>query len=161
MDNEAIKRLENNHYALSKAFERFRVSIDKREEQEIYATIGETLLWLLTTEEWHRKYNKEYIKIKNQDENGRIIFGLIHAYNSMKHNMSFITIHEEEGGFEFPIEFPLEIFPITVHWINTEEVNEGRPNQLENYKNYIEGREVLKTFNQAISFLNEIKSKFL
>lgn len=152
-----MRRLENNHYALGKAYQRLKKAIDLNHDEEIYSATGEMLLWVMTTNEWHLKHNKEYRHNRNNSDSGRILFGLLHAYNSMKHNMIFVKIHEKEGGFTLPISFPLSAPPITVHWISAEKVNEGYENQVDNYKKYVEGREILETFEQALSFLNEIK----
>ncbi|GIN38446.1 hypothetical protein [Heyndrickxia oleronia] len=162
MNSIALKRLENNRYSLEKAFERLKNAIKQREEQEIYAAIGETLLWFLTTEEWHKKHNRGYKKRKESDENGEILFGLLHAYNSMKHNMEFMTIHKRQGGFRFPMAFPVSFPHITVHWIKSDNVlEEGYPTQKRNYKNYIEGRDVLQTFELALEFLESEYEKII
>lgn len=162
MDREAIKRLENNHYALEKAIKRLNASIDKNDEQEIYAATGETLLWVLTTEEWHKKHNEGYKQRKKQNQNGLILFGLLHAYNSVKHNMNFIQIHKKEGGFQFPMEFPLDISPITVNWTKAGNIlDEGWPVQKENYEKYIQGKEVLETIQLAMEFLKSESEKYI
>lgn len=154
MDSISLKRLENNRYALKKAYERLKNAIKQRDEQEIYSALGETLLWFLTTEEWHKKHNRGYKKRKESNENGKILFGLKHAYNSMKHNMEFMTIHKRQGGFHFPMVFPVSFPPITVHWIKAGGVLEGdRKAQKENYEQYIEGKEILSTFEFALEFL--------
>ena len=148
-----LRRLENNHYALKNAYYRLKKAIDLNHDQEIYSATGEVLLWVMTTNEWHQKHNKGYKKRRNKDDNGQILFGLLHAYNSMKHNMDFIKIHKKEGGFSFPISFPLEIPPLTVNWMEEGEVLKGKqPDQKKNYEMYIEGKEVLDTFNLAMQF---------
>ncbi|WP_137744828.1 hypothetical protein [Robertmurraya siralis] len=157
MDKEAIKRLENNHYAANKAFQRLKDAIKSIDDQEIYAATGEVLLWVLTTDLWHKKYNMGYKRRKNNNKDGQLLFGLLHAYNCMKHNMDFIQIHSKEGGFEFPFEIPeegFEFLPITVHWMKAGEVLEGDwPEQKTNYERYIEGKEILSTFEIALEFL--------
>lgn len=160
VNKESIKRLKNNHYALQKAYQRLVEALELNHDGEIYAATGEMLLWMMTTNEWHIKHQKErYKKIRNKSKTGQILFGLQHAYNSMKHNMNFIKIHEKEGGFEFPIEFPIESPPITVHWTSVDKLSEGYEDQVENYTRYVEGKEVLETFEQALSFLNEMEIK--
>ncbi|MDX8359834.1 hypothetical protein [Cytobacillus sp. IB215316] len=151
---QQLKRLENNLYALNKAYQRLQKAIDLNHEQEIYTAIGETLLWTMTTNEWHQSHNPQYKRRRNKDENGQLLFGLLHAYNSMKHNMEFITIHTNEGGVQFPISFPLEIPPISVHWMPAGEILDGGGyKQKENYKRYIEGKDVLDSFKLAMDFL--------
>lgn len=157
---DALKRLENNHYALEKAYQRLVEAIETRDENEIYASTGETLLWVITTEEWHLKHKpSSYKYARSANESGQILLGLKHSYNSMKHNMNFIKIHQIEGGFAFPFEFPLKIPRLTVRWVSAEKVDEGFENQINNYKKYVEGKEVLETFHQALSFLNNQKKK--
>ncbi|TMN21823.1 hypothetical protein [Lentibacillus cibarius] len=151
-----LRRLENNHYALKNAYHRLEKAIDLNHDQEIYAATGEVLLWVMTTNEWHQKHNKGYKPRRNKHENGQILSGLLHAYNSMKHNMDFIKIHKKEGGFSFPISFPLEIPPLTVHWMKAGEILEGKwPDQKKNYEKYIENKEIMGTFKLAIDYLND------
>lgn len=160
---DKVKRLENNWYALNLAYERLKRAIDeylnqsKRDnlEKDIYANIGELLLWVLTTDELLMKYyGKDYEDRRNNDENGKIIPGLRHAYNLMKHGMDFYVLHKREGGMHFPTEFPLSIPEVKVIWAFFNDNLRGKhKNQEENYKEYIQGKKVLETFDKAIKFL--------
>lgn len=156
-----VRRLENNHYALEKSYQRLREAIGLNHDREIYAATGEVLLWVMTTDEWHIRHNNGYSGRKNSDTNGQVLHGLKHAYNCMKHNMDFIKIHKKEGGFTFPIFFPLSVPPLIVLWMKSEGYLKGeRPQQEKNYVKYIEGKEVLTTFDVAISFLSEERKRF-
>ncbi|WP_460264474.1 hypothetical protein [Clostridium sporogenes] len=69
--------------------------------------------------------------------------------------MHFYKIHKEEGGIHFPISFPLEIPEIKVLWGGLDKDMSGNfRNQEENYKKYIEDKEILKIFDKAIKYLN-------
>ncbi|WP_420768767.1 hypothetical protein ACNR9V_03305 [Parageobacillus thermoglucosidasius] len=156
-NKELIKRLENNHYALEKAYQRLQRAIGSYHDQEIYTATGELLLWVMTTHEWHKKHNKGYLDRLKKSDKGKILLGLLHAYNSMKHNMDFIKIHNKVGGgLTFPITFPAFFPPAIVCWIKAGDVLEGKyPSQKKNYEKFIEGKEVLGTFELAIEFLKE------
>lgn len=154
--SDPMRRLENNHYALEKARERLRVAIESRDKKEAYAAIGELLLWVMTTEEWHWKHNKGFKRRRNRHEKGQILFGLRHAYNSMKHNMIFYQIHDTPVGFTFPFTFPVHFKPLNILWTAADEkLEEGYDTEIKNYKAYIEGKNVSFTFNEAIEFLYE------
>ena len=85
-----------------------------------------------------------------------------HAFNCLKHNMSFFQIHHKEGGFEFPISFPLEIKEITILWMSVGDILNGEyENQKENYIKYLQGQEVIATFESAITFLNKEFAKVI
>ena len=126
MNKEAIKRLENNHYAIDKSYQNLKKAIDNNYEQDIYCSIGETLLWVLVTDEWHKDHDNSYVIRRNNDKDGVILLGLRHAYNMVKHNMNIMRIHNKQGGFTFPLEFPLVIEQITVHWMEAGNKLEGR-----------------------------------
>ncbi|MCF6461507.1 hypothetical protein [Clostridium sp. Cult3] len=154
---DKIKRLKNNEYALRKAYSRLENSLENRNEKDIYSSIGELLLWVLTTDEWHIEHNDDkYKNRRNNDINGQVLSGLRYAYNLMKHNMDFYTIHREEGGMSFPISFPLDIPEITINWKTlNKDMESGYESQIRNYKKCIQGKTILETFDKAIKFLDE------
>lgn len=112
---------------------------------------------IITTDTWHKEHGEtDYITRRDQDQDGVLLKGMIHAFNCVKHNMSFFQIHQKDGGFSFPISFPLAADPITVHWMPAGEILKGDyENQKKNYVKYIEGKEILDTFNQVLTFLNK------
>jgi|SRR5690625_1107495 len=162
IDFQAKIRLKFNRHASRTAYERLKVATNENDSHEIYTAIGELLLWVITTEEWHLAHgDKDYIKRRNEGK-GVLIKGLRHAYNMVKHNMDFINIHQKEGGLTFPLEFPESIPEITVVWMKAGEVLTGRhESQKDNYINFVEGKEVLKTFNRALTFLNGESYKYI
>lgn len=162
--DKAIERLDYNHNSMNKANEKLRKAIEINDDQEIYEATGELLMWIITTDEWHKKWNNGYRKRKSRSEEGQYIYGLLHAYNSIKHNMNFIKIHRTDGGLTLPMTFPAKIEKITFHWIDSKGVlEEGRRDTIENYKKYIEGKELVATLDSSIKFLNrernDIKNK--
>lgn len=157
--NRAIERLDYNHRSMNKAYEKLRKAIEINDDQEIYEATGELLLWIISTDEWHKKWNNGYRKRKSRSEEGRYIYGLLHAYNSIKHNMNFIKIHRTNGGFTLPMTLPVKIEKITFHWIDSKGVlEEGRGDTIKNYKKYIEGKELVPTLDSSIKFLNRERS---
>lgn len=151
-----MKRLKNNEYALNLAYKRLNQAIKNKVEQDIYSAIGELLLWVLTTDTWHKKYNKNYKERRNNDKNGKVILGLRHSYNIMKHIMAPYKIHEQKGGRSFPISFPISIPPIEIKWIQFNTDMKGRhENQECNYKKYLQDKNILDTFEKSINFLHE------
>ena len=102
MTNEiAFKRLENNHYAIKKSTKRLEQAIEERDEMEVYAAIGESLLWVLTTDEWHKKHNPGYCDRKKRHEKGKILFDLI-----KENNFTFVSSVEEIRENNYAIEHP-------------------------------------------------------
>lgn len=151
-------RLMYNHNSIRASFQKLEkaTSSDDLDDQDIYTAVGELLLWVVTTDEWYKIHGlKDYKSKRNKDENGKILFGMKHAFNMLKHNMAFFQIHRKDGGFEFPITFPMEIEEITINWMPAGDVLNGKyPEQKGNYINYLEGKEVIETFKKVITFLN-------
>lgn len=154
-------RLKYNMHSISSSFKKLENAVSKLNDQEIYTAIGELLLWVVTTDDWHRKNGEyDYKKRMEKDKNGVILLGMRHAFNSLKHNMSIFQIHDKEGGLEFPITFPLEISETSVIWMTAGETLNGKyPEQKENYIKYLEGIDIIETFKDALRFLgNEFQS---
>lgn len=160
---ENRKRLKFNIYASRTAYQRLRKAIENNDDHEIYAATGELLLWIINIDKWFLEHgNSDYKKIRNTTPSGQIIKGLSYAYNSLKHNMEIFTIHNKEGGLQFPIEFPLEFPPLTVKWINAaNKLDGGYENQRKNYIRFVQGKELLTTFEAALTLLNQESQKIL
>lgn len=173
---EMVKRLKNNHYAIDKSFERLKKSIEIIAEQDVYSEIGNLLLWVLTTDEWHKKNETPaYNKRKFSDSEGCLLTGLRYAYNLIKHNMEFILLHKEdvEPLFSFPFEGEFQFGLIKVVWANSkgfkdfetqEKVHENQKKALEKqkkvYSKHIEGKNVIDIFEKVINFLNKEKLRY-
>lgn len=163
----AVERLRRTEYALKFAHERLiRAFSVPNNENNMYATLGETLLWVIAINDWHMEFNKrDYSYSQKQDTRGDLIFGLRHAYNMVKHNMNFIELHKTEAvpEFAFPVfEPPVTFCLIKVLWKDIRNIPCERryENQKQNYIEYLQGKEVLETINQAIDFLLEENEKY-
>lgn len=157
-----IKRLENNHYAMDKAYERLKKSMETNHNQEIYAATGELLLWVVAIDEWHRlEKQKSYEDKRDNDDDGVVLTGMRFAINSIKHSMDFIQIHHKKGDSTFPTTFPTVFFKPEVIWTEARNIPKGKyEKQTEKYINAIEGKEVLPTFDQALNFLRQESQRY-
>lgn len=162
MDRFAIKRLENNHYALDKAYERLKESIESNHDPEIYAATGELLLWVIAIDEWHRlESQKVYEDKRDNDADGVLLTGMRFAVNLIKHSMDFIQIHHKKGGFTFPATYPIIFNEIKVIWVEANNLPKSKYEKPKGkYINTIEGKEVLSTFDQAINFLRQESQRY-
>ncbi|WP_117168878.1 hypothetical protein [Paraliobacillus sediminis] len=155
-------RLKFNMYSSRTAYNRLEKAIEENNNHEIYASTGELLLWVLTTDEWHKKNgDSNYESKRDNSDGGKIMSGLRHAYNMVKHNMDLFEINQKEGGRKFPFSFPMTFPEIKVFWIPGKTLDGLHKNQKENYIEHIEGKEVLKTFSQALTFLNQESQKYI
>lgn len=154
---EQKMRLKFNHYASRTAYKRLEKAIEEANNNEIYSAIGELLLWVMTTHEWHKGHGSaDYLIRVGQDGKGVLLLGLAHAYNSMKHNMKLFVIHNKIGFNFNNLDFNnLDFRPYAVRWIRAANLLEGKyPNQQRNYVRYLEDKDVLETFGYALIFLN-------
>lgn len=154
-------RLKYNHKSLLDSFEKFYEASNEANNHKIYTSIGELLLWIMTSDEWHRVHGGEnYSNLRSEDPEGKLLLGMAHAFNSFKHNMNFFKIHTKRGGMSFPISFPLVFKPVVIEWMEAGDILEGKhPNQKKNYIKYLEGKDVEETFRSVISFLSKEYSK--
>ncbi|CKE95530.1 Uncharacterised protein [Streptococcus pneumoniae] len=162
-----VERLQRTEYALKNSHKRLKEAFAiMNDEHQMYATLGETLLWIVATNDWHMEFNKEnYLYRQKRDTRGILLFGLRHAYNMVKHNMNFIELHKTEAvpQFTFPVvEPPVTFCLIKVLWKDICNIPCERryENQKQNYIKYLQGKEVLETISQAIKFLLEENEKY-
>lgn len=163
MDKSAVERLENNHYAMDKAYERLKKAIEDGHDQKIYAATGELLLWVIAVDEWHMlEKQKSYEDKRDSDVDGVVLTGMRFAVNAIKHNMNFIQIHHKTGGFTSPVTFPIISFKVEVIWTEAKNIplKDRYKKQRKKYINTIEGKEVLPTFNQALNFLRQESQRY-
>lgn len=116
-----------------------------REKREIFFTVGTCLHWILDY--------AERIDIRKQDIG--IISAFKYANNSLKHSIVVKKITEEAGGFEFPIEFPFESPVREVIWSIADDGNKRWENQRNNYKKFLEGKNVNETCKNVIKILEK------
>lgn len=150
-------RIKRNYMALIMAKKRLDKSLeDRRQDDEIYASIGEVLLWLCTTDIWLVENKIDYKTNRLKEQKGSLISGLKHAYNCMKHNMTFFQIHDSKGGWESPLEFPLEIPEIELIWTNSGWLPPTvyGETQFKNYQKHLEGKNIKETIEDAMNFLS-------
>lgn len=151
-------RLGFNHNSVRNSFQKLDniVNEENPSDLDVYTAIGELLLWVVTSDEWHTKYGlSDYVSRRNQDEDGAILLGMRHAFNMLKHNMDFFQIHRKDGGLEFSLEFPIEFEKITLKWMLAGDILNGiHENQKGNYIKYLEGEEIIDTFRKVVTFLS-------
>lgn len=153
---EKIKRLRFNEEAMKVSLLRLKKAEQNHQDNEVYQSVAETLLWVETTKEWHTNINKKsyfnYVKEKPIIKSTKL------PYNLVKHNMDFVKFHQLEGGFNFPFTFPMEIRSFEAIWIdvddNLHEKYEGiYETHVRNYKNFLEGENIYKTMSTTSDLL--------
>jgi len=163
-------RLKSNHYACRIALKRLKSAVDENDNHEVYAGIGELLLWVITTEEWHLKYNNQsnkYRQEKNTSESGLIVYGLRHAHNMVKHNMQFFQIFNKSGRTSFnssTFNTTKINQSVEYRWMyakNVLDTDDSKEVQIQNYIKYIQNKEIIGTFDRAITFLSKVSYPFL
>lgn len=136
------------------------------------ASICELLFWVNANDEWQSKNNKvEYAEYRKKGEPGaNSILGLKHAYNASKHEMSYVNLFTFEKKNSFMGSSELLIGDLTSDpvWVNCPDNTNNNPKfkkqidkQIKNYREFIKGRKVLKTFEEAITFLNAMNQKVM
>lgn len=170
MDKKIYRRLELNVYAVNCAFDRLERALDPLNNNEIYASVGELLLWITNIDDWHEEHQgKEYKERKRSNCVNNLLYGIRFAYNSLKHNMDVLQLPKVSGGFTLPFTLPFTIEQINVLWICNEEIdvtpheNKYRwvRKQRVNYKNHLENKKVLDTLRKAYEFLESESKKIL
>lgn len=118
---------------------------DDEEKREIFFAVGTCLHWILDY--------VERVDVRKQDK--EIISAFRYSNNSLKHSIEVKRITEEIGGFEFPIEFPFESSAREVIWSITDDGDKRWENQRNNYKKFLEGKNVNETCKNVIETLEK------
>ncbi|NJP37928.1 hypothetical protein [Alkalicoccus luteus] len=152
-----LSRLSTNHLAIKISYKRLEEAVENRDEEAVFISLSELLLWIITTEEWHKKYNRS-VYFKERKEKGCISLmkGIRHAYNAAKHDMELLKFTTTQGGFSFPMEFPMEFGRVKVIWEKSDVYNKfSYEEQLKGYQKCLEGKEIMATLTEIIEFLNK------
>ena len=155
-------RLKLNHLATKAAYERLLTSFRESNDLTLYASTSELLMWVITTHDWHlNNGDSNYKRRMELDEKGILLYGMRHAFNMMKHNMDFMYIHEKTSDLVLPFDIG-SVPTLIVVWMEAGEILEGdKPKQKTNYIKHLQGKEILSTFQDVLSFLNRENNKIL
>ncbi len=140
---------------LGEATQRLAGAIDQRDRVHLFTAIGEALAWLNSADEVLEKAKPggaAYRKLRDDDEEGKVVRGLRWARNQNLH--ALVAVHEIGGGMGFPLTFPMN-FSYRVFWQSPDELpptERPQPHNEEAYRR-IAGQMVLGTLRQASSFL--------
>lgn len=147
-------------------FHEYLTTSDKQNSISMVTALSELLMWICISDEWHKKNNNKdnyYETIKSRKFGGQYVKGIRYAFNLTKHDMSFIKLIGTVGKKEVFIKgYFTEDYTTELIWLKVDPMVESDvkfENQRKNYQRYIEGESVVKTVNEACSFLvNEYTS---
>lgn len=163
---ESINRLENTKYAMYKSLKRLREALNHSNEKDIYMELGNTLLWFMHADDWLMLTEPDvYWERRDFNKDGKLLNGLRHAYNLIKHDSKCIKSHETnvEPNFSFQLEIPeegIEFGIITFVWAENTEFHGRNKNQREIYHEQMVGKEIIKAFEITLPYLEEEMQKY-
>jgi len=117
---------------------------------ELNFRLGTLLHWIMSYWERARKSHQNI-----PDEVESFFSALCFANNQMKHEPTLTRFAQRTGGLCFPITFPLTIPAIRFIWHPDSSETNRYVNQRNNFKNYLENKEVMQTIMKAIEILKE------
>ena len=158
-------RLMDINYGLRESHKRFHEYLNTKDKQDgmsITVVLSELLMWISLSDEWHSKNDKDglYRVSKSKNLGGRYVKGLRYAFNSIKHDMSFIKLIAATGKKKWFIKgYYIDDYTTDIIWRNADpliEYDKKYENQRQNYIRYIEGKSVIETVDTACEFLNKV-----
>ncbi|KGR73637.1 hypothetical protein [Ureibacillus manganicus] len=166
MDDIKRWRLNYINYGLRKSVKRFNEVMISNERNSLSITVAssEVLFWLNTADEWHcknRNHQSSYKNKRKKETGGQYLLGLKHAYNSLKHEMTFMKLIRPTEGKPFLEGSVLyvEDYSSNIIWLNAEGLIDKRKEDkwnIKNYKRYIQGKSVVQTIEGATIFLDKL-----
>ncbi|MCS1382712.1 hypothetical protein NXZ75_10960 [Lysinibacillus sphaericus] len=160
---ESRKRLENTYFSMSKSLTKLKEAISTGRDNEIYYELGNTLQWMMIAEEWIWKNDKTFYQKTNNHLDGKLLRGLRHAYNLVKHDYMCIQSHTAKviPKFTFPLIIPeegIELGEILFVWAKNEEFQGDSKRQRDTYHNLLVDVNIIETIEQVKPYLEyEIK----
>lgn len=144
--------MNNFLYAMTESFGRMQDEIQKVLEESTFTEKDGNELFLCVGNCVHSILDyAERVKVDEEEK------GLLSAFryinNSLKHSEKVVEITEQQGGFSFPISFPLTIPRREVVWSVVD--NGDKENQKINYKKYLAGKNVIETCEDIIKILSK------
>jgi len=125
----------------------------ERDNDFVFIGYVETTLWACALDDLLQS-DPTYVGRRDEDPGGRILGGLRWARNQGVHQL--INLHEDRGGFTFPMSFPTRTTFEPV-WLSRGEaaVSKARPqpDNEERYDSFVAGRSVGGTLEAAQDFL--------
>lgn len=90
------------------------------------------------------------------DEVTKSILACKYAYNMLKHNANVISFVKFEGGFEFPISFPLESPVFEAKW-KFQDFDCHHNDQKEAFKELFDDKKVIETLEPIMNSIRDFK----
>ncbi|MCU9614077.1 hypothetical protein OEV98_10950 [Caldibacillus lycopersici] len=166
MDDKKRLRLSYIKYGLKESRKRLKNSVNSGRSVPINASLSEILFWIIAMDEWHiknRNLGNSYKKRRKIEIGGQYVLGLRHAYNSLKHNMTFIKPMRTKNLIEFikNSEIYAEDYTSEILWVKVDRMIDEHDTEynIKNYKKYIEGKGIIQTIDGAINFLNKVNGE--
>ncbi len=148
--------MNNFLYAMTESFKSMQEEIHRvlnlsnyteEENNKLFLTVGTCLHSILDY--------ADRVKIKKEDK--KLLSAFRYANNSLKHCIEVKDITKQNGGFSFPIQFPLVIPKKEVVWSIVDNGGEDKKNQRNNYKKLLEGKEIIETCRNVIEILENYR----
>jgi len=149
-----VSRMNNILYAMIESFKNMQEEIHRvlnlssfteEENNKLFLSVGTCLHSILDY--------ADRVKIEKKDE--KLVSAFRYANNSLKHCIEVKDITKQNGGFTFPIEFPLVIAKKEVVWSIIDNGGEDKKNQRNNYKKLLEEKEIIETCKNVIEILEK------
>lgn len=139
-------------YAVKESFNKMQGEIHKVLNTSEYTEKERTQLFLVVGSCLHCILDyAERIDIEKEDES--LLSAFRYANNSLKHCVEVKSITKHQGGFTFPIHFPLVIPKREIVWSIID--NGYKENQKKKYKKFLEGKDVIETCQKAIEIFEK------
>lgn len=129
----------------------------------IYELAMELITWLVNTDDLLYKNFDSYKKAKKKDRKfNNSMFGLRHAFNLFKHDMSILSVEEKKYTLQFQKEED-NYYNEKIIWLNVDGITvlPEHKNAMEAYKGYLEGKTLFETFNYIVNTLDEYSMEIL
>ena len=148
--------MNNFLYAMTESFEKIQVEIYRILNMSAYTEKEKNELFLVVSSCLH--YILDYAdRVDIEKEHKKLLSAYRYANNSLKHCIEVKEITDQKGGIVFPIHFPIEISERIIVWSIIDNGGEKVENQRNNYKKFLEGKDIVETCKYAIDILEKYK----
>lgn len=143
-------------YSMNKAIDNAVTELKNEDTKEVFYAVGTAVHWIVDCID----RVDELYGLEISDKEMRL--ALHGANNALKHCVDFVALHEQEYGYDFPYDFPIEM-KVFYEWKDLSKVKLHHEIQKEMYQKILRGRHIENTLieiKERVNYLfEEIENK--
>ncbi len=146
-----IKNAEMLLYSMNKSVDEAAKALAQDDKREAFFRVGTAVHWIVDCIDRLKEVYPNYL----QEEDIELCPALHCANNALKHSIEFIALQEQNHGYGFKFDFPIQMKAF-YNWADLDNIDLRHENQKVSYKKILKGRSVDQTLAWIKKRINDI-----